>query len=99
MADESGGHGRPQGADSLLDHLFVTVFLTAPAQLSLHSGSTTKKFELPAGVHHVSTPFSPGVQRFVLRRKGATVLTKKGEHEISRKDGTSRDNYFAGSAR
>ena len=99
MADESGGHGRPQGADSLLDHLFVTVFLTAPAQLSLHSGPTTKKFELPAGVHHVSTPFKPGVQRFVLRRNGATILTKKGEHEISRKDGTSRDNYFAGSAR
>jgi hypothetical protein len=97
-ADEAGGHGRPVGADALLDHLFVTVFLTAPAQLSLHSGSSSKVFDLPAGVHHVSMPFESGIQRFVLQRGGKPVFDKTGEHEISRTDGASRCNVFSGSA-
>jgi hypothetical protein len=98
-ADETGGRGSPQGADSLLDHLFVTVFLTAPAQLSLHSGATSKIFDVPAGVHHVSMPFEPGIQRFVVQREGKVVIDKKGEHEISRTDSASRCNYFSGGAR
>jgi glucan endo-1,3-alpha-glucosidase len=98
-ADETGGRGSPQGADSLLDHLFVTMFLTAPAQLSLHSGATSKTYDLPAGVHHVSMPFEPGTQRFVLQRDGKPVFDKIGEHEISRTDAASRCNFFSGSAR
>jgi len=97
-ADESKGRGRPTGADALLDHVFVTTFLTAPAQLALHSGGTSKLFDLPAGVHHVSMPFAPGTQRFVLQRNGASVFDKTGEHEISATDGASRFNTFSGSA-
>ena len=97
-ADETGGHGRPQGADALLDHLFVTVFLTAPAQLTLHSGDTSKVFDLPAGVHHVSMPFASGIQRFVLQRDGRPVFDKTGEHEISSTDAATRCNVFSGSA-
>jgi hypothetical protein len=72
--------------------------LTAPAQLTLHSGATSKNFDLPAGVHHVSMPFAPGTQRFVLQRKGASIFDKTGEHEISATDGASRFNTFSGSA-
>jgi glucan endo-1,3-alpha-glucosidase len=98
-ADEHRGLESPRGSDALFDHLFVTVFLTAPAQLLLHSGTTSKTFDLPAGVHHVSMPFAPGVQRFVLQRDGRRVFDKTGEHEVSRTDGLSRCNYFSGSAR
>jgi glucan endo-1,3-alpha-glucosidase len=97
-ADESKGRGRPKGADALLDHVFVTTFLTAPAQLTLHSGATSKNFDLPTGVHHVSMPFAPGAQRFVLQRNGASIFDKTGEHEISATDGASRFNTFSGSA-
>jgi hypothetical protein len=97
-ADESKGRGRPQGADALLDHLFVTTFLAAPAQLTLHSGATSQTFDVPAGVHHVSMPFAPGTQRFVLQRNGASIFDKTGEHEISATDGASRFNTFSGSA-
>jgi hypothetical protein len=85
-ADEAAGHGRPIGADALRDHLFVTAFLTAPAQLTLHSGAASKTFDLPAGVQHVSMPFEPGIQRFVLQRDGLPVFDKTGEHEISLTD-------------
>jgi hypothetical protein len=98
-ADEAAGHGRPIGADALRDHLFVTAFLTAPAQLTLHSGAASKTFDLPAGVQHVSMPFEPGIQRFVLQRDGLPVFDKTGEHEISLTDDASRCNTFSGSAR
>ena len=55
--------------------------------------------DLPAGVQHVSMPFEPGAQRFVLQRDGVPVFDKTGEHDISRTDGASRCNYSAGSAR
>ncbi len=97
-ADQAKGTGRPGGADALLDNVFVTLFLTQPAQLTIHSGERHESFELAAGVHHVSTPFAPGPQRFVLRREGQVVIEKLGEHEISATDGSSRFNYFAGSA-
>ena len=97
-ADERKGNGRPARADTLLDHVFVTTFLTAPARLTLHSGATQRSFDLSAGVQHVSMPFASGAQRFVLQRAGKTLLDKTGEHEITATDGSSRFNYFAGSA-
>ncbi len=89
--------GRPGGADSLRDSLFVTCFLTAPARLVVHSGETSASFELEAGVHHVETPFASGAQRFVLERDGETILDKTGEHEIV-EDAWANFNYFGGSA-
>ncbi len=96
-SDETKGKGRPGGADKLLDNVFVTAFLTAPAQLTIHSGATEKTFDLPAGAQHISMPFAPGVQRFVLQRQGKILFDKIGEHEISATDGAGRFNYFAGS--
>jgi hypothetical protein len=97
-SDATKGTGLPANASSLLDRVFVTLFLTQAAQLTVWSGSLQKDFELPAGVRHVSTPFAPGAQRFLLRRDGKVLLDKTGEHGISPTDGASRFNYFAGSA-
>ena len=89
---------RPRGADRLVDDLFVTAFLTAPASLTLHSGDTQKSFDLEAGVNHVSMPFAPGRQRFVLTRGENTILDKTGEHDISATDAWGNFNTFAGEA-
>lgn len=97
-ADAAAGLGRPGGADSLLDNVFVTAFLTRPATLTIHSGEQSKSYDLPAGVNHVSMPFAAGPQRFELQREGKVVIRKTGEHAISATDGFSRFNYFAGSA-
>jgi hypothetical protein len=90
--------GRPGGADRLEDSVFVTVFLTAPARLTIESGATRQDFDLAAGVQHVSMPFAPGPQRFLLSRGGRALLEKTGEHEVSATDAWSNFNYFAGSA-
>ncbi len=90
------GVGRPAGADGLLDDVFVTLFLTAPAELTIESGTQRQVFPVSAGVQHFAMPFSPGKQHFVLRRAGRIVLDKTGEHEISVADASSRFNTFAG---
>ena len=89
----------PSGADKLLDDVFVTLFLTAPAQLTIHSGDTDKTFEVPAGIQHLAMPFAPGRQRFVVVRDGATLIDKTGEQEISATDAWGNFNLFAGGAK
>jgi hypothetical protein len=90
--------GIPGGADRLMDHVCVTLFLTAPARLTISSGGTLKESDLLAGVQHVSVPFAPGRQRFVLTREGKTLIDKTGEHEISATEAWGNFNYFAGQA-
>ena len=93
------GGKRPGGADRLTDEVFVSLFLTAPARLTVRSGAEEKSFDAGAGVTHLSLPFEPGPQRFVLTRGGETVLDKTGEHEISAADAWGNFNLFAGSAK
>ncbi len=92
------GTDHPSGWKVLEDDVYVTTFLTAPARLTIHSGSTVKSFDLPAGVRHVRLPFAAGPQRFVLERDGAMLIDKTGEHEISATDAWGNFNYFAGGA-
>lgn len=89
----------PGGADKLADEVFVSLFLTAPARLTLHSGATERSFDEPAGVSHVSLPFVPGAQRFVLTRGSETIVDKTGEQEISETDAWGNFNLFAGEAK
>jgi len=88
--------GRPAGADALEDSVFVTALLTAPARLTVHSGESSRTFDLGAGVQHAGMPFALGLQRFVLTRGGQTVVDHTGEHPITR-DAGSNFNVFAGS--
>ncbi len=90
--------GRPANADALHESVFVSLFLKAPAQLTISSGDQQKTFALAAGVQDVEMPFAPGSQRFVLKRGKNIVFDKTGEHEISATDASSRFNYFAGQA-
>jgi len=94
-----GETARPGGADRLEDNVFATVFLTAPAQLTIHSGDTQRTFDVDAGVRHVALPFAPGRQRFVLTRGAQTVIDKTGEQEISATDAWGNFNVFAGEAK
>ena len=70
---------RPRRADMLSDEVFVTLFLTAPAQLTIYSGSSQKSFDVKAGVCHLSMPFQPGSQRFVLKRGSDAVKSISDE--------------------
>lgn len=90
---------RPGGADRLADEVFVTLFLTAPARLTVHSGAEQKSFEVPAGVSHRSLPFAPGAQRFVLTRGSETVLDKTGEQAVSATEALGNFNLFSGEAK
>ena len=90
---------RPGGADKLADEVFVTLFLTAPARLTVHSGGAQKSFDVAAGVSHVSLPLEPGAQRFVLTRGAETVLDKTGEQEVSATEALGNFNIFSGEAK
>jgi glucan endo-1,3-alpha-glucosidase len=86
------------GVETLKHSVFATCFLTRPALLTIHSGDTVATFVMPAGVHHVSTPFALGTQRFTLSRSGHVLKDKTGEHMITDRQGETRYNYFAGEA-
>ena len=88
----------PGGTANLSDHVHATLFLTAPASLTVHSGDTSKRFDLGAGVSHVALPLAPGPQRFVLTRGPDAVLDKTGEHTVSATDAWGNFNLFAGEA-
>ncbi len=89
----------PGGAVKLADEVFVSLFLTAPARLTVHSGANEKCFDVSNGVTHLSMPFAPGAQRFVLTRGSETVIDKTGEQEISATDAWGNFNIFAGEAK
>ncbi|WP_442890105.1 endo-1,3-alpha-glucanase family glycosylhydrolase [Congregicoccus parvus] len=89
---------RPAGASSLVDSIFVTAHLTAPARLVVSCGERSTAFALAGGVHHVRAPLDEGTPRFRLERDGEVVIDKTGEHAISSRDAWTNFNPFAGSA-
>ncbi len=90
---------RPGHADQLADEIFVTAFLTAPAELTIYSGAAEKNFDLSAGVSHLSMPFEAGQQRFVLTRGSDVIIAKTGEQEISATEAWGNFNIFSGEAK
>ncbi len=68
--------------DDVLDKVYFTTFLTAPARLRVTVGGKTRSFDMPAGVTHGDVPLEPGVPRFVLQRDGQTVLDVVGRRSI-----------------
>ncbi|MGO8697760.1 MAG: endo-1,3-alpha-glucanase family glycosylhydrolase [Limisphaerales bacterium] len=65
------------------DVIYNTLFLTAPAQLTIASGTNLFTNALAAGLQQLRTPFSPGPQIFTLTRNGTTVLTVQGPPVLS----------------
>lgn len=98
LAESKRGLKEISGAKDLQDKVFVTCFLTKPAQLIIHSGTTSQTFNVQAGMNHIEMPFALGVQRFVLARVGQILLDKTGEQTIVDRSGETRYNYFAGEA-
>jgi glucan endo-1,3-alpha-glucosidase len=92
-----GNLGYPANADSLLDRVFITAFLTAPALLRIDSGEHGYEFPLIAGIHHVSVGFWLGLQKFELIRNSRIVLAGEGAFPIGTEN-SSNFNYLSGRA-
>ncbi len=86
--------------DDVQDKIYLTAMLTAPAKLTVKTGSSVKTFDLAAGVQHVNMDFEPGTPEVKLERGGQVVFdlvnrrsiigevnqinSVKGKHQISR---------------
>ncbi|HEY3333249.1 MAG TPA: endo-1,3-alpha-glucanase family glycosylhydrolase [Capsulimonadaceae bacterium] len=57
--------------EDVLDNVYVTTFLTAPADLTVKLGSTSHTYQLPAGVQTSAVPMAPGVPHLTLTRQTA----------------------------
>jgi formylglycine-generating enzyme required for sulfatase activity len=73
---------RDQAHDDVADLLYVTTFLTAPAELVVSLGDRDHVFAQGAGIGHAAVPLAPGVPRLTLRRGRQTLLTTCGRKEI-----------------
>jgi glucan endo-1,3-alpha-glucosidase len=65
------------------DVIYNTLFLTAPAQLNVMSGTNSVTYSLSAGLQQVRTPFAPGTQTFTVTRNGFQVLSVQGPQILS----------------
>ena len=76
--------------DDVTDCIYVTTFLTAPAELKVKLGSAEKTFQMPAGAATVPMPMAPGVPQFTLTRttggKAVTLIDVAGRKEIIAKE-------------
>jgi glucan endo-1,3-alpha-glucosidase len=78
----------------IADVIYNTVFLTAPAQLEIVSGTNYSTNTLAAGIQSLRTPFAPGPQTFTLKRDGTRVLSVQGPPILSQ---IQRYDYFPAS--
>lgn len=76
------------------DVIYNTLFLTAPAQLNVLSGTNSATYSLGTGLQQVRTPFAPGTQTFTLTRNGAQVLSVQGPPILSQ---ITNYDYFTAS--
>jgi glucan endo-1,3-alpha-glucosidase len=67
----------------LADVIYITVILTATAQLNIVSGTNSATYSLPAGLQQLRTPFAAGSQTFTLTRSGTQVLSVQGPPILS----------------
>ena len=68
--------------DDVRDAVYVTAFLTAPAELTIVQGQEQKKVSLPAGVSSCEMPMQPGVPRLLLKRDGNEIINVFGRKTI-----------------
>jgi glucan endo-1,3-alpha-glucosidase len=76
------------------DVIYNTLFLTAPAQLNVLSGTNSATYSLGTGLQQVRTPFAPGTQTFTLTRNGSRVLSVQGPPILSQ---ITNYDYFTAS--
>ena len=76
------------------DVVYNTLFLTAPAQLKVVSGTNSVIYSLGAGLQQVRTPFAPGTQVFSVTRGDTRVLSAQGPPILSQ---ITNYDYFTAS--
>lgn len=80
-ADTSSGNffrGRPNGAHTMTDEVFIVTMLKEPATVEVQSGDKTETFEAPPGVWSHSVPMGVGAQIFKVTRGEETVDSLSG---------------------
>jgi glycosyltransferase involved in cell wall biosynthesis len=65
------------------DVVYNTLFLTAPAQLLVSSGTNSATYSLGSGLQQIRTPFAPGTQTFTVMRNGNPVASVQGPPILS----------------
>ncbi|KAL1720253.1 glycoside hydrolase family 71 protein [Schizophyllum commune] len=76
--------GFPERAELLEDEIYVTAYLSAPAEVRVQVGSLEGKFQAEAGLNHFTQPFEPGFVTVGMWRDGENVGgTLTAEREIA----------------
>ncbi|KAL8881909.1 MAG: hypothetical protein Q9198_000984 [Flavoplaca austrocitrina] len=75
--------GRPNGADTMSDSVFVVALLKEPATVEVSSGKSKKTFTAQAGANAWAAPMGVGKQTFSLIRGGNSVLSGTSPRDIS----------------
>lgn len=75
--------GRPNGADTLSDSVFVVALLKEPGTVQVASGSNSKTLTAQAGANAWAVSMGTGKQTFSLTRGGNTVLSGTSPKDIS----------------
>ncbi|CAI7587307.1 unnamed protein product [Penicillium glandicola] len=70
--------GRPNGADTMKDEVFVVTMLKLPAVVRVQSGNKTETYIAPPGVWSHSVPMGVGAQSFKVTRGFRTVKALSG---------------------
>lgn len=85
----------PKHSESLVDSVYVTSFLTSPAQLEIDTGGSLTVLDLPQGVSSVSVKLNEG--RLILRlvRNGVALSEKVATCEVKARGTVGGFNYFA----
>ena len=82
--------------DDAEDNIYVSTFLTAPAQLKVDLGGASHEFDQPSGVSHVRVPLAGGIPRFALERDGKNVLNFSGRKRIITRETQTKRNSAKG---
>jgi hypothetical protein len=67
--------GRPDGWESMQDHVFVVSLLTEPGTVTVTSGDNTQTFDAPAGASIFQVAMGVGQQQFAVARNGKEVFS------------------------
>ena len=64
------------------DQLYVTTFLTTPAEMTVALGEKRQSQSVPAGIRTLAVPLTLGVPRFTLSRAGAVLADVVGGKQV-----------------
>jgi hypothetical protein len=70
--------GRPDGADTMADEVFLVTMLKEPATVEVQSGDISVTLEASPGVWSHSVPMGVGAQSFKVTRGGKTIDSLSG---------------------